>query len=370
MARRSAGEGSVCQRTDGKWCAALQLGGKRLYVYGKTRTEAAEKLRSLSGQATANGRLPDAGKLTLSEYAKDWLEQATLRPGTLADYESLARCHVLPHLGDVKVSKLQPLHLARLYATLRKAGVGARRVQMAHRLLHKLLNDARRYGLIPNNPASMVDTPRCTLAEPTLWTSEQARTFLHAIQQGEGGEYRNLLGLLLASGCRRGEALGLKWTDVDFNNSTIRVERQTTHVNNRPIEQTPKSKAGLRTIMLPSWAVQLLHHQRAQVAAWKLRSTAAFPSDRVFPTRVGTVPSPTNLRRAFHSLCTTLHLPLIRIHDLRHLHLSLLAMNGVPLKVAQQRAGHSSAQLTMQVYTHVLGESANIAAEAMERIGG
>lgn len=370
MPRRANGEGSVRKRKDGRWEASLQLDGRRKTIYGKTRSEVAEKLRTLQGVARENGRIPDAGKLTLSEYLTQWLEQAEtrLRPKTRQEYNDVARVHILPHIGCVRLSKLTPLHLARLYSRLRKNGISSFRLEKAHTLLHKALADAHRWGLIPSNPASLVDAPKREHRERALWAPEQVSCFLRAVQDGEVGQYGPLLGFLLASGCRIGEALGLRWGDIDFKAGTVRIERQVAELRCKPVESEPKTKAGIRTIVLPAWGVELLHKQKTMVAQWRLQSGTPFTwPDRVFPTNVGTVPLQGNVRRALHEACDRLSLPRIRTHDLRHLHLSMLAMAGVPVRVAQQRAGHATPAVTMAVYSHVLGDADRQAAEALER---
>ena len=374
--RKSPGEGSITQRPDGRWQASLQVEGTRRTVYGKTRTEAAEKLRTLADQARQNGhRLPDPGKLTLGDYLDDWLEQAEgrLRPKTLDRYDVAIRCHVRPTLGKLTLAKLTPLHLARLYAALRKE-TGLPSIEKVHRTLHKALGDAWRWGLIAANPAETVEPPRAEPKEPTLWTPEEASRFVRAMLDGEGGHYGNLFGFLLASGCREGEALGLTWPDVDLEAASVRIDRQITHVANHPVELPPKSRAGHRSIILPGWGVEALRRQRAQVAEWRLKMGEGWRGgEHVFTTEHGTPPAPTNVRRAFLALCARLGLPPIRVHDLRHLHLSLLAMANVPVKVAQVRAGHSSPTLTQRVYQHVLGadDADRQAAEALARaLGG
>lgn len=370
MPRRSNGEGCITRRPDGRWQASLQLDGKRKTIYGKTRTEVAEKLRALQGVARENGHLPDAGRQTVAEYLHQWLEQAEcrLRPTTLQDYRNIAEKHVCPHVGNVRLSRLDPLRIARLYAVLAKAGLSSRRREMVHGFLHKVLADAHKWGLLPNNPASLVDPPKREHREKTLWTPEQVAAFLSSVQAGEQGQYGNLLGFLLASGCRIGEALGLRWSDIDFKAGTVRIERQIVQVGRDMIECEPKTKAGIRTITIPAWGMEMLRRQKARVAACRLKAGPGWQeSARVFPSEVGTVPHRRNVERALHEACDRLNLPRIRVHDLRHLHLSMLAMAGVPVKVAQQRAGHATASVTMAVYSHVLGDADRQAAEALDK---
>ncbi len=368
---RARGEGSIVQRKDGRWQASLQVDGTRKVVYGKTRAEAAEKLRAIQEQARQAGRLPEAGKLTIGDYLAQWLAGAEerLRPTTQADYRIMAEKHIIPRIGNIRLTKLDPLKLSRFYYSLAKDGISARRRQMVHGFLHKALGDAHRWGLLPNNPAALVDVPKRERKELRLWAPEQVTRFLGAVQAGEGGQYAYLLGFLLASGCRIGEALGLRWGDVDFASATVRIERQITEVRCRPIEQAPKTESGIRTIAIPSWAVDLLRKQKAQVNGWRLQSGHAHDwPERVFPTSLGTVPLRGNAKRALHVLCGKLGLPRIRVHDLRHISLSLLAGAGVPVKDLQRRAGHSTPRMTLEVYTHVLSDSERQAAQMLDRL--
>ncbi|MBI4496343.1 MAG: site-specific integrase [Chloroflexi bacterium] len=363
--RRSDGEGSVTQRKNGLWQASLMVNGHRQFAYGKTREDVAGKLRKLQGVAEQNGQLPHPGRLTVGDYLHQWLEQAEprLRAKTAVDYEILVRLHIAPHLGKTLLSKLSALQVARLYATLLREGRSPRRVQQAHGLLHKALGDAHKWGLLASNPAAVVDAPRRERHTPRLWTQEQTQRCISAVLEGhQGGQYGPLLGFLLASGCRVGEALGLRWSDVDWQPQRVRIERQVTEVRGRPQEGPPKTEAGVRTIALPSWGMALLRQQREQVAAWKVGS------QRVFPTQVGSVPLQGNVRRSLDSLCAKLGLTRVTVHQLRHISLSLLAMAGVPVKVAQERAGHSTPTMTLRVYTHVLGDGDRTAAAALDAL--
>lgn len=375
MPRKSNGEGCIKQRSNGLWQASLQLDGKRQTVYGKTRQEAAEKLRAMQGAARENGRLPDPGKMTVAEYIEQWqyIEEAAsrLRPKTRDDYKTMARLHILPGIGGVRLSRLDPMRISRLYASLAKAGMSGRRRQQLHCFLHKLLADAVRWNLLPSNPASLVDPPKREHTERVLWTPEQVSAFLSSVQAGECGQYGPLLGFLLTSGCRVGEALGLTWPDVDWTAGSIRITKQVTELRCKPIESEPKTRAGVRSLSLPAWGIEMLRRQRVQVAEWRLKAGPAWQeSARVFPTSVGSVPLQGNVRRVLREACERLSLPRIRTHDLRHISLSMLAMAGVPVKVAQQRAGHATAAITMAVYSHVLGDADRLAAQALERAIG
>lgn len=366
MSRRATGEGSIVLRSDGRWQGSLQIAKKRRYVFGKTRAEVVEKLRALTDQAGRTGQLPTSGNLSLGQFLESWLDQSEtrLRQTTLADYRVCVRKHLIPHLGHLRLSRLTPLQVASCYSALGKF-LSPRRVQMIHECLRAALNVAVRWGLVGVNVATLVDAPKRTTKELTLWTPEQVACFVAAMED-HPSQYASLLVFLLASGCRISEALGLRWPDVDWNATVVKIERQLVEVRGCLVEGPPKTRSGIRSIALPSFGLAALYQQRQRQIAHRLRQGAAWPAgERVFTTEVGTPPRRANVQRAFDHACARLSIPRLRLHDLRHLHLSLLAMSGVPVKVAQQRAGHSSAQVTLKVYTHVLGDADRAAAEAL-----
>ncbi|MHB1006176.1 MAG: tyrosine-type recombinase/integrase [Chloroflexota bacterium] len=370
MQRRSNGEGNVYQRPDGRWEGRLQLDGRRISVYGRTRSEVLEGVRRLQGQAEKNGRLPQNPKQNLGEFLQAWLEAAEgrLRPTTYADYSVMTRLHVVPHVGATRLNKVVPLQLARLYTTLGKAGLSSRRVRMVHDFLHKALADAVKWGLIATSPVATVQAPKREDPDQTVWTPEQVQAFTADLVAGHGGHYGPMLLHLLASGCRIGEALGLRWSDVDFATGTVRIERQVVQIGKAFHEGPPKTRSGVRTVALPDFGLAALRQQKATNAERRLRLGPAWPNtERVFVTFTGTTPERANVKRALHDACNRLGLPRLSPHGLRHLHLSLLAMNGVPLKAAQARAGHSSPVVTLKVYQHVLGNADREAAEVLER---
>jgi integrase len=306
--------------------------------------------------------------MTVGEYLSDWLTQAEarLRPKTHERYSGVVRLHIKPALGHAPLAKLSSLQLARFYASLSKQ-TGARTIQITHRLLRKALGDAHRWGQIAVNPAAAVDSPTVEPKEPTLWTVEQAGAFVRAMLDGDGGTYSYLYAFLIASGCRLGEAFGLRWSDIAGD--TVAIDRQVTFCKNHPIELPPKTKAGRRAVTLPAWGVEALRRQKAHSAAFKLRQGANWKGldNSIFTSETGAVPTPSNVRRGLAASCRRLELPVCRVHDFRHLHLSLLALAGTPLKTAQQRAGHSSASVTANIYQHVLGDDADRkAAQALD----
>jgi len=167
--RRTRGEGTLVQRKDGRWSGSLQLGGKRYWVYGKTRKEAVEHLHALQRQQ-AEGLLVEPSRLTVGDLLRDWLESCrlTCKPSTIHGYEDVIRCHLLPTVGSVKLQKLAPQHIARLYQSKRQS-LSDRRVRIIHAVLHRALAEAVRWRLLPRNVADDVTPPRQVQHEVSVW---------------------------------------------------------------------------------------------------------------------------------------------------------------------------------------------------------
>jgi integrase len=364
--RRLDGEGSIRQRPDGRWEVRLRAGGRRITRYAHDQAGALAVLHGLRGQQTT-GTLTPPSSLTLGVYLADWLaaHSPALRPSTVESYRQLCG-HVAP-LAHLRLSRLEPRHLAALYGQKRRDGLSAGRVRKLHAMLRKSLGDAVRWGLLPRNIAAAVDPPRPEERHSPLWTLDQVRAFL-AVCKGDDRPDARLLAFLLLSGLRLGEALALDWNAINLDAGAVAIERGLTHVEGKPVEGPPKTKAGVRTIALPSEAVALLHRQRATQAARRLAAGPGWPGgERVWTTAVGTAPLRGNVRRSLHALCHRAGLSVIRVHDLRHLHATLLVAGGVDPKTAQRRLGHASLQMTLQVYARALPEADRRAVEALGR---
>jgi integrase len=355
--RRSDGEGSVYQRSDGRWVGSLRVGGIRRSVYGKTRREAAEKLHALKNQAML-GPISQPSKLTAAAYLEDWLEGArsNLRPTTAYLYEHLVRLHIVPVIGHVRLKELAPLHLSETYRRIRTNGRRARTAEQVHRLLHKALADAVKLRVLSTNPASCVEVPAAKPAERTLWTTEQVTAFVSSC-----AEYRSLYDplwlFLLGSGCRIGEALGLKETDVDWDSAVVSISRAVVRVGGRMEEGAPKTRAGVRKIVLPQFTMDALAHRRQfSVEGYLFRNGNA------------AVTMGADLRRRFHEACRRADVSPLRIHELRKMHATLAIASGVDVKTVQRRLGHATLALTLAVYAQAMPCGDAVAAQSLDRM--
>ncbi|MGC8833961.1 MAG: site-specific integrase [Armatimonadota bacterium] len=357
------GEGTLFKHCTGRWAAQVQIDGVRKTVYGRTRKEAAEKLAALKAEALQTGRLPNPGRRTVSDLLAVWLE--TKAPGwklrTLSDYTQTVERYLQPEIGDVPLSRLDAGRIARLTAKFVREGKH-RTALRVYRTLSQALDTAVRWGWLSSNPCRRVDAPKYAPSRREPWSPEQVRLFI------EGASEHWLWPLwviLIATGCRLGEAMALRWCDVDLDAGTTRVRRSAQHVKRLGwVETAPKTKAGERVVALPKQAVEALRRQRA----WQLWN--GISSDLVFCRPKGTHLNHDVVGRNLRAECERLGLPPMTPHGLRHLHASLLLAQGVPLSAVSARLGHANTQVTASIYAHALKGADRRAAEAVEGVMG
>ena len=225
------GSGTVYPRKnkDGKVTSYLGFyfapDGKRRYVSAKTKTACREKLRRAISDAD-EGFVFDAGKQSVGAYMVRWLEdfaKADLAPRTYHNYKLQIREHIIPAFGTMKLSKLDTPNIQALYSAKLRDGLKPSSVRYIHAVLHRALGKAVDLRLIARNPAASADPPKVRHEEITPLDAQQTRTFLGA---AHGEKYEALYVLSLTCGLRMGESLGLKWSDIDLDAGTLRVNRQ------------------------------------------------------------------------------------------------------------------------------------------------
>ncbi len=241
--RRAPGEGSITRRQDGLWAGMLDLGwqdGKRRrkFVYARTRAEAARKLADANRQLE-EGRLIADERTTVEQYLRSWLEniEPTIAASTHKRYGQLLRLHAYPFIGRHRLRKLEPTHLARLYARRVKAGLSPTTVLQLHRVLHHALKDAHRQGLAPRNVTELVTPPVKAEHEFITLSPKQARRFLEVVA---GNRLEALYVVALTTGMREGELLGLRWADVDLDSGAFHVVRRL----RRGAQASPRAPGG------------------------------------------------------------------------------------------------------------------------------
>jgi len=372
MGRRGNGEGSITRRNDGRYMARYTVhtkdGPKRKTLYGRTRADVAEKLaKALSDRSS--GLVFDAGTLTLSEYLDRWLSHSvhgSVRQRTFERYEEIARVHIKPTLGRMKLKALTPTHVRGLYREKLDDGLSPRTVQYIHTTLRKALKEAVQDGLIPRNAADAVKAPRPSKKEINPLTPEQARAFLEA---AGGDRFEALYVLAIHCGLREGEILGLKWDDLDLEAGKLSVRRtlsETKEVGR--IFEPPKNGKGRNVTLTPGAIETLRAHLQRQLAEIEGAGDRYQDQGLVFPSRMGTSMNAKNLTaRSFKPLLVKAGLPSsVRLHDLRHTCATLLLGKGVHPKIVQELLGHATIAITLDTYSHVLPNMQGEAVAAME----
>ena len=346
---------------------------KRKYIYGRKYGDVKKKRAEAMGDA-ARGILVDDKNLTVSEYLDRFLEdvqRGSVRETTYSRDKYLITDHVKPALGRMKLKNLNAMRLQHLYREKVDGGLSPSTVQKIHHVLHKALSQAVRWDLIARNPADAVKATRPAPEEMRPLSAEETRRLL---DDAEGDRLEALYVLAATTGMRRGELLGLKWSDIDLENSRLSIRRTLTRTDNgkRVALGEPKTKGSRRTVRLTPRVVEALRSHRAKQAEEKLRVGGLYQDHGlVFAGEGGGLINPSNLRqRSFAPLLERAGLPQITFHDLRHTCASLLFQRNVHPKFVQELLGHASVAITLDTYSHMLPGMGGEAADALDEALG
>lgn len=373
--KRNAGEGSIFQRSDGRWCAQLDLGwegGKRRrkYVYGATAQEVQDQL--LKARVDRAAGLPVVvERQSLSGFLQDWLENSvkpSVRPLTHEQYRQHVKLYLAPLLGQHRLAKLALQHVRAFLKKKLADGLSPRTVQLSLVILRRALGQAVKDGLVVRNVAGLVDAPRWKRPEVKPWGPTEAAKFLETIK-GEPLEAAYLAALSL--GLRRGEVLGLRWSDVDFEAKTITIAQALARVGGKLHFIEPKTRQSRRRLPLHDGLVAALReHRRRQIEARLATGPRWHDRGLVFTTGIGTPLEPRALNEDFEGLVAKAALRRVRLHDLRHACASFLLAQGIHPRVVMELLGHSQISLTMDTYSHVMPDAMRQAVVSIEALLG
>ena len=373
--KRGQNEGSIFQRKDGRWVGVLTLGWvngtrKRRSFYGKTRKEAHEKLTAALRDQQRG--LPIVGeRQTLQEFLRGWLEDSVrpnVRPRTLESYAEICRLHLIPTLGRLPLVKITPQHIQTLLNEKLESGLSSRRVQYIHAVIRRALGQAEKFSLVPRNVARLVDSPSVSRIEVVPFDASETKKFLVAV---EGDRLGALFVVAVGVGLRKGEILGLYWSDIDFEQQELRVRRSLQRIGGQLQFVPPKTDRSRRVLGLPAFVVQALRQHRSRQLEELLHADGSWQdSDLVFTTLTGAPLDGPGVTRRLHRILQSNGLPRVRFHDLRHTNASLQLFKEVDLPTIMKNMGHSQISLTSEVYTHVVPELQREAARKMDDLLG
>ena len=374
LGRRGHGEGSIRQRANGRWEARVTVGygpnGRQIRrsYYADTRTAAQQRLTKALSELQQGLPLADE-RQTVGAFLERWLEdchRTKVRPSTYVRSAQIMRDHLAPHIGRIRLAKLTPADVQRLVNSLHASGLSAKSVANIHGVLRSALNQAVRWGDLARNVATLVSLPRDPVSEIEPFTPEEAVAFLEAIR---GDRLETVFTVILALGLRRGEALGLRWDDVDLENGTLTVRRSLRRQDGRLTLVEPKTTRGRRTLVLPQFALTSLQgHRKRQVQERLLAGAGWTDTDFVFTSTVGTAIDPDNLSHRFKRILEKAGLRPQRLHDLRHCAATLMLIQNVPARVVQEILGHAHVSTTLGIYSHVIPSLKRDAADRVDNL--
>ncbi len=368
--------GQIIKRGKNTWLVRVYMGrnadGKRRY-HNKTIHGTKKEAEKYLGQVLRDrdmGIYAEPSKQTLGEYLDQWLEKVAkprVMPRTFSSYSGLVNSYIRPGLGDRRLDKLNPLDIQELYNDMQERGLSPRTVRYVHAVLHSALDQAMKWGLLVRNVTELVDLPRRKRKEMRCLSPDEARAFMETAKEERWGL---LFLLMLTTGLRPGEALGLRWNDVDFENKRLYVRYTLVRVRNQKswkLEE-PKTSKSRRTVPLPDSIVKMLSTHQKNQAEEILKNRGYKNHGFVFASNTGEPVIDRNLLRDFKSILKKTGLPDIRLYDLRHTCATLLLVAGENPKVVSERLGHSSVTLTLDTYSHVLPDMQKAATQKLENM--
>ena len=312
-----------------------------------------------------------AKSFTVGSWLEVWMEnyaKIKLRPSTFKASQGFLKNHIKPQIGSIPLAELTSLDLQKFYKYLleggrvdrieakkKPKGLAPKTVRNIHQMICSAYNLAMAQKLVNKNPTQGCALPKVEHKEMKTLTADQLSAFFREAR--ETGVYE-LYYLDLATGLRRGELLGLKWTDIDFDRSVLKIQRAISRQNGRVDEAPLKTKNAYRTLPLSADAIDVLKAQKHKVSG----------SEWVFPSPTGGPMSPDSVLYMLQRVLKRAGLPRIRFHDLRHTFATMALQNGVDVKTVSSMLGHYSAGFTLDTYAHVTADAQLKAAQTMGNI--
>ncbi|MEA4827195.1 MAG: site-specific integrase [Clostridium sp.] len=307
-------------------------------------------------------------KLLLKDFLMTWLDTyaINLSPTTYVGYKQIICNHLIPELGNIELQKLHPIKIQQYYNSKSKNLKGKTLLQH-HRVLRKALNYAWKMQLLSKNPADLVDAPKVKKFEATVLEPKDVKRLLNAVKNTRFEVPTNLA---LSLGLRLGEILGLRWSDVDFQNETITIEQTLVRAGTTLIFKDPKTEGSKRVISSPIELLNLLKDHKIKQMELQIRSGGEYINKHnlVCTKDNGDTLNTSSFSHAFGDFIKKLDIPHVRFHDLRHTNATLMLLSGTPAKVASSRLGHSTINITLDLYSHVLKDMNKDAAERLNEV--
>jgi integrase len=371
--------GHIRERSPGRWAIVIDARdpatGKRLrkwHSFKGNKREAQTECARLIGEHKAGKVNLAPSKTTAAEFLAHWLDhmQAQLTPRSHERYSELVIKNIVPLIGSTALAKLQPVMISQAYAKALKngrrdgkGGLSPKTVLYMHRVLRQALAQAVLWELLGRNPADAVEPPKTERRQMTALDTDATAMLVEAAR-----DTSLFIPVLLAVMCgiRRGEIAALRWRSVDLEHGMLSVVASAEQTKETVREKPPKNGKG-RSVALPSLVVDELRRYRIKQAEHLLRLGVRLTDDHHVVMREDGLPlQPRSLTHAFQIFLKAHKLQRVRLHDLRHTHATQMLKSGVHPKVAQERLGHSSIAITLDLYSHVMPGMQDEAAQRVD----
>ena len=381
------GAGTIRRRPGGRWEGRYSNGfdkdGKQIQksIYGATQQEVRQKLAKVVTEID-DGTYIEPSKMKLSEWLDLWLKEycGDKKYSTVKNYRASVRTHIKPQLGSIPLGKLTKTDIQQFYNRLLKPpdgsqGISPKTIKNTHGVLSKAMSVAVVNGFIRSNPCVGTILPRVEKHEVEPLTDDQVALLLQMAEEDE--EYGILLKVILLTGVRKAEAMGITWDCVDFRRGVIRINKQ--------LQKRPKrdggvvfasSKNGKGRVLKPApyvmelmkkrYEQQIRQKEDASVAWQGWQTEAEHRTALAFTTLFGTPLQPQTVYNHFKKLAVEIGAPNAKVHDLRHTYAVLSLQNGDDVKTVQGNLGHATAAFTLDVYGHVSDAMKAASANRME----
>lgn len=341
-----------------------------------TKTEAEKELRKYKAMVEL-GQAISPQKITISDYLDEWfgIHQKTLQPSTVNGYLNNIEKHIKPVIGKKKLKDLKPSDVQKLYIVLEEKGLSACSIKYVHNVLNTAMKAAVYDKLIGDNPCERVKTPKIKKYHPVLLSIEQiAKLF----QYLEDTKYETEIKLACLHGLRRGEVLGIKECDVDFQKHTLSIHQQVTNIRLKTQDKTECSYYGIKSLKTEksnrklelSAESERLIRRRMAWNAYQRKALGDIYNDNglLCCKEDGSILSPQTLTDGFKAALKACDLPNMRFHDLRHSYATLCIDLNVPIKVISEALGHSSTAVTAEVYADSISAKKELAEKISKAI--
>lgn len=350
---KEIGDG-IYQQPNGTYCARF------VDKFGKRKSKRSKKLQEVR-QWIADARYIDehsdlnqATDMIVDAWYDYWIgiKKQTVRPNTVRNYTERYERNIKKVIGSKLLTEVKPVHCQKIFSDMAEEGYKTTTIYQTRIALYNMLEFARENDVIISNPCKK--SVKSDMGKPSekkeALTIDVQKKFLDAVV---GYSYENQYRFILQTGLRTGELIGLKWSDIDFDNRTMKIER-TMEYRYKVGEWRvgpPKSKSGYRTIPLTDEAIRILKEQRAKNRSLKLMPIEW--TDTVFLCRKGTPVKNSTYDTGLFKYCDRVGIPRFSMHVLRHTFATRCIEGGMKPKTLQKILGHSNIGITMNLYVHI-----------------